>query len=173
MTFLYIDGSKRPEFNQNSLVVRLDLGSHRILLMGDAQAGGRKPPSALPDADSIEGKLLACCVADLKAEVMVVGHHGSKTSSRKKLLDAVGAKTFIISAGPTKYATVVLPDVEIVTELQQHGTLFRTDLEDDACKTSPDKFGLANDGQPGGCDNVLVMIPASGAINTAYRRAGE
>jgi competence protein ComEC len=108
MTFLYADGSKRPDFNQNSLVVRLNLGSHRVLLMA---------PSAPPNADSIEGKLLACCAADLKAEVLVAGHHGSKTSSRKKLLDAVGANTFIVSAGPTKYATVVLPDAEIVAEL--------------------------------------------------------
>jgi beta-lactamase superfamily II metal-dependent hydrolase len=170
MTFLYIDGSKRPDFNQNSLVVRLDLGSHRILLMGDAQAGGRALPATLPNADSIEGKLLACCTADLKAEVLVVGHHGSKTSSRKKTLDAIGAGIFIISAGPTKYAQVVLPDAEIVTEVQARGQVFRTDLEDDACKTSPDKIGPTNDGQPGGCDNVLVLIPANGAITAAYQR---
>jgi competence protein ComEC len=173
MTFLYADGSKRPDFNQNSLVVRLNLGSHRVLLMGDAQAGARAPPSTPPAADSIEGKLLACCVADLKAEVLVAGHHGSKTSSRKKLLDAVGATIFIISAGPTKYATVVLPDAEIVTELEGRGQLFRTDLNDDQCKTSPDKVGPDNDGQPGGCDNILVTIPATGPISIGYRLVSD
>jgi beta-lactamase superfamily II metal-dependent hydrolase len=173
MTFLYADGSKRPDFNQNSLVVRLDLGSHRILLMGDAQAGTRQLPSALPDPNSIEGKLLACCAADLKADVLVVGHHGSKTSSRTKLLDAVGAKVFIVSAGPTKYGSVVLPDKEIITELEKRGDVFRTDLDDDACKTSPDKVGPADDGQPGGCDNILVMVPADGPVSVGYRHMGE
>ena len=91
MTFLYADGSNRPSFNENSLVVRLDLGSKRVLLMGDAEAGGRNLPSTLPSDSSIEGKLLTCCTADLKADVMVVGHHGSKTSSRVKFLNAVGA----------------------------------------------------------------------------------
>lgn len=78
MTFLYADGSKHADFNENSLVVRVDLGSHRVLLMGDAEAGVRALPSAA--ARSTEGALLACCKADLKAEVLVVGHHGSKTS---------------------------------------------------------------------------------------------
>jgi len=45
MTFLYADGSKRSSFNENSLVIRLDLGSRRLLLMGDAEAGGEKTSS--------------------------------------------------------------------------------------------------------------------------------
>ena len=170
MTFLYADGSKRSNFNENSLVVRLDLGSRRVLLMGDAEAGGRNPPATEPGGSSIEGKLLACCAADLKADVLVVGHHGSKTSSRKKFLDAVKALIFVVSSGPKKYATVVLPDAEIVTELDQRGQVFRTDLEDDTCPTSPDKVGPKEDGKPGGCDNVLVTIPGNGPISAVYRR---
>ncbi|MCA3019225.1 MAG: MBL fold metallo-hydrolase [Rhodocyclaceae bacterium] len=112
MTFLYADGSDRPSFNENSLVVRFDLGDQRVLVMGDAEAGGRNAPAALPTPISIEGKLLACCNTDLKADVLVVGHHGSRTSSRRKLLDAVGAKLFVVSAGPTRYASVVLPDAD-------------------------------------------------------------
>ena len=41
MTILHADGSKHASFNENSLVVRLDLGARKILLMGDAEAGGR------------------------------------------------------------------------------------------------------------------------------------
>jgi competence protein ComEC len=173
MTFLYADGSKRSSFNENSLVVRIDLGSKRILFMGDSEAGGRKAPSIDPSNSSIEGKLLACCAADVKADVLIVGHHGSKTSSRRKFLNAVGAKIFVVSAGPTKYATVVLPDAEIVTELENRGKVLRTDLEDDACTTSPDKIGPNADGNPGGCDNVLVTITRSGAITADYRRAAD
>ena len=66
MTILHADGADYPSPNQNSLVVRLDLGNTRILLMGDAGAGGRQSPSMQPTPDSIEGQLLACCVADLR-----------------------------------------------------------------------------------------------------------
>lgn len=173
MTFLFVDGSPRSSLNENSLAVRLDLGTHKILLMGDAEAGGRNLPSTTPKESSIEGKLLACCTEELKADILVVGHHGSKTSSRKKFLDAVGAKTFIVSAGPTKYATVVLPDQEIITELEKLGQVFRTDLEDASCLMSPDKVGSDSDGKPGGCDNVLVKIPANKSFSVNYRRISE
>lgn len=85
MTFLFADGSPRSSFNENSLVVRLDLGSRRVLFMEDAEAGGRKLPSTLPSDSSIEGKLLTCCVPDLKADVLVVGHHGSKNVITEKV----------------------------------------------------------------------------------------
>jgi beta-lactamase superfamily II metal-dependent hydrolase len=173
MTFLFVDGSPRSSLNENSLAVRLDLGTHKILLMGDAEAGGRNLPSTVPIGSSIEGKLLACCTEELKADILVVGHHGSKTSSRKKFLDAVGAKTFIVSAGPTKYATVVLPDQEIIAELEKLGQVFRTDLEDASCLMSPDKVGSDSDGKPGGCDNVLVKIPANKSVSVDYRRISD
>jgi beta-lactamase superfamily II metal-dependent hydrolase len=173
MTFLYMDGSQHPDFNENSLVVRLDLGSHRVLLMGDAEAGGRKAPSIAPGGNSIEGKLLACCAAELKADVLVVGHHGSKSSSRAAFLSKVGASLFVISAGPTKYQTVVLPDQEIVDEVEGLGKLFRTDLDDDACAESTAKVGPDNDGKAGGCDNVLVHIPSNGAVTAEYRRVSD
>ena len=112
MTILHADGADHPSPNDNSLVVRLDLGSTRVLLMGDSEAGGRQIPSVAPTPDSVEGQLLACCVADLAARVMVVGHHGSKTSSRRALLDAVSASYFIVSSGPLKYGSVTLPDVD-------------------------------------------------------------
>ena len=170
MTILYADGSRRSSFNENSLVVMLELGSRHVLLMGDAEAGGRKAPSTTPTGSSIEGKLLACCSGDLKADVLVVGHHGSKTSSRVKFLNAVRPTVMVVSAGPTKYGSVVLPDAEIVTELERRGQVFRTDLEDATCATSPDKIGPKEDGKPGGCDNVLVKISAQGIISAEYRR---
>ena len=173
MTFLYADGSKRPSYNQNSLVVRLDLGPERVLFMGDAEAGGRKPPESDPSDNSIEGKLLACCAADLKADVLIVGHHGSETSSRKKFLDAVGAHIFIISSGPHKYSGIKLPDKVVVTELQSRGRVYETDLNDDACETSPAKVGPDDDERPGGCDNVLVTITSGGAITADYRRLAD
>jgi competence protein ComEC len=173
MRILHADGSKRASFNENSLVVRLDLGPHRVLLTGDAEAGGRKLPAIAPAANSIEGKLLACCISELKADVLVVGHHGSKTSSRMAFLDAVGAKFYVISAGPTRYATVTLPDAEIVTELEGRGSVLRTDAEDGQCGLSPEKVGPDADGRPGGCDDVLLKLPMNGAISAEYRQVAD
>jgi beta-lactamase superfamily II metal-dependent hydrolase len=173
MTILHADGSKRSNFNENSLVVRLDLGSHKVLLMGDAEAGGRKAPSELPTADSIEGKLLACCKADLKADVLVVGHHGSKTSSRSAFINAVGAKFFIISSGPTHYGNVTLPDDEIVNEFSGRGDLFRTDIDDDQCAQSAEKIGPDADGKAGGCDNIVITLPATGPITGAIHQGSD
>lgn len=168
MTILYANGAHQSSFNENSLVVRFDLGNKRILVMGDGEAGGRKAPSNVPANGSVEGTLLACCTSDLKADVLVVAHHGSKTSSRIKTLNDIGAKLFVVSAGPTKYASVVLPDAEIVDELTKRGTLFRTDLEDDQCGDSEDKVGTTADGKPGGCDNVRLLIPRQSAITAEY-----
>jgi beta-lactamase superfamily II metal-dependent hydrolase len=158
MTILHADGAPYPSPNDNTIVVRLDLGSTRVLFMGDAQAGARADPSTAPDPTSIEGALLACCTQDLAAQLMVVGHHGSKTSTRKALLDAVEASTFIVSSGPTKYGTVTLPDQEVISELVARGQVFRTDMDDEACKTNPAKIGPDNDGEAGGCDNIRVVI---------------
>jgi len=172
MTILHADGSSTGSPNENSLVVRLTLGSTRILLVGDAEAGGRKDPSSSASPASIEGILLACCTSDLAANILVVGHHGSKTSSRKAFLDAVSASVLIVSSGPNKYASVTLPDPEVIAELTAHGQVFRTDQDDAACAHNLAKVGPDNDGKPGGCDNIRVII--SGAnIQPSYWHGSE
>jgi competence protein ComEC len=94
----------------------------------------------------------------LAARVMVVGHHGSKTSSRQAFLNAVGASVFVVSSGPTKYGSVTLPDQEVITELSSRGQVFRTDTNDQACAMNPAKIGPDNDGHAGGCDNIRIVI---------------
>jgi competence protein ComEC len=171
MTFLYAKGGKMPDFNANSLVVRLDLGTRHILLMGDAEAGERLEPGEPeppPTLASIEGHLLDCCAAALKADVLVVGHHGSNTSSRTPFLDAVQASTFIVSTGPTKYQSVVFPDREVMEALKPRGKVLETDTGDAARRTSPAKIGPDADGEPGGCDNILVRIDAAGIVSADY-----
>jgi hypothetical protein len=135
-----------------------------------ALAGDRADPATAPDAGSIEEALLACCTSELAANIMVVGHHGSKTSSRAALIDAVGASTFIVSSGPTKYGTVTLPDHEVIAELTAHGQIFRTDLNDGSCPTNAVKIGPTTDGRAGGCDNVRIVVGPSGPPAIAYWR---
>ena len=162
LTVLHADGKRHSgDFNRNSLVVRLDLGDVRVLLMGDAEAGERADPKAPPHKSSVEGQLLACCRAELRADLLVVGHHGSKTSSRDAFLDAVQPRYAVISSGPTHYDKVVLPDAEIVTSLEKRARLYRTTLHDAACGQSVSKIGPRHDGQPGGATTSRSPSPAA------------
>lgn len=167
MTFLYADFSDHNDPHENSIVVRLDLGQKRLLLVGDAGAGKRSDPQSDPTPNSTEGILLNCCAGELKADVLVVGNHGSLSASRSAFLDAVGADTFIISSGPTRYDSVVLPDDEIITELTSRGNVYRTD-DDIACGTNAGKIGTDNDNKPGGCSNIRTTISKDGTIKTSY-----
>ncbi|HEX6375669.1 MAG TPA: MBL fold metallo-hydrolase [Allosphingosinicella sp.] len=176
MTILHADANMpKKDLNDASVVARLDLGSRRILLPGDSEAahGKRSPPSVPPTADSVEGKLLACCAADLRADVFVAAHHGSTTSNRSTYLDAIGASHYIISSGPKKYSGTSLPDQAVVDELGRRGTLWRTDTDDAACKIKPAKVGPDADNKPGGCDNVLIIIDSAGALTADYHRPAD
>ena len=172
MTFLNADATAYPnDVNRNSVPIRLDLGATRFLFMGDAEAGERDDKhSDLPRSNSIEGQVLACCAADIRADFLVAGHHGSLTSSRIPFLDAVGAKVFVISSGPKKYSGTTLPDPAIVQELTGRGELWRTDFDDPHCLTDVAKIGPDNDNEPGGCDNILVRVPAAGPLLINYER---
>lgn len=168
MTFLYRDARPHADPNGNSVVVRVDLGSRRILLAGDAEASDdRETLDVAPKPNSIERWLLTNRPTDLRADVLIVGHHGSETSSRLEFLDAIHASYFVISSGPFPYKSVVLPDDSVVEVLENKGTLFQTNKDDLACKTDPAKIGPDNDNRPGGCKNVLIAINGA-AINADY-----
>lgn len=173
MAILYRDASHHSDPNENTVVVRLDLGGRRILLAGDAEGGGRQLPSSPPAAGSIEDWLLNHDRAAVAADVLVVGHHGSLTSSRRAFLDAVGATRFIISSGPHPYQSVRLPDPEIVTELESRGTLLRTDVDDEACGHATAKPGPDNDESPGGCSNILVTVSGGQITGPAYHPVAD
>jgi competence protein ComEC len=176
MTILHANGNARSNhLNDASVVTRLDLGTQRILLMGDA--GGenevRHPPSTPARPDSVEGQLLANFSAALPADVLIVGHHGSMTSSRVNFLNAVGARHFVVSVGPKKYSGTRLPDQVVIDELDRRGDVWRTDLNDAACGTNRAKIGPDNDGKPGGCDNIRITIEAAGTLTPAYSRISD
>lgn len=172
MTFLWRDASRHADPNENTLVVRLDAGRRRLLIAGDAEAGGRQPPTIAPSARSIEAGLLACCADGLRADALIVGHHGSLTSSRRAFLDAVDARVFVVSSGPHPYSGVVLPDAAVVAELTKRGRLLRTDVDDDACGLVKDKVGPDADESPGGCSSVLVSLNPAGVV-AAYSPARD
>lgn len=173
MTILYRDASRHHDPNENTVVVRLDHAQRRILLAGDAEGGGRELPATAPSPSSIEAKLVACCAAGLRSDVLIVGHHGSLTSSRQAFLNAVQATIFVISSGPHPYSRKVLPDPEIEAELRSRGQLYQTDIEDELCEYDETKIGPDADESPGGCDNVIVTVAPSGQLTTTYNRSGD
>jgi beta-lactamase superfamily II metal-dependent hydrolase len=158
MTFLHVDGARHENLNENSLVVRIAIGDRSLLLAGDAEGGKRAAPEEPPTPRSVEGLLLARHGAELRSDVLVVGHHGSKTSTRKAFLDAVAPSVSIVSSGPHAYDGHVLPDPEVLDELRRRGPVFRTDADDAACAVATAKIGRDADGRPGGCDNVRVTL---------------
>ena len=72
--------------NNGSLVLRLDYGDVSFLLTGDIEV----------DA---ERHLVANAGDKLRADVLKVAHHGSRTSTTQTFLDAVNARSAVISAG--------------------------------------------------------------------------
>jgi competence protein ComEC len=72
--------------NDNSFVVRIRYGERAVLFMGDAE-------------HEEERELVERWGGALRADVLKVGHHGSRTSSSPRLLEAVAPMLAVISCG--------------------------------------------------------------------------
>lgn len=107
-------GGPDPEqsVNDNSLVLRLAYGATSILLPGDLSRDG-------------EARLLRAGPA-LRSDVLVLGHHGSDSSSGPAFLDAVRPSHAVASAGrDNRYG---FPRPGVVSALSRRGIrLWRTD----------------------------------------------
>ncbi len=153
-TILHAEAKKLPDPNQNSVVIAVELGAVRLLLVGDAESGPREDPSASPG--DVEAFLIENHPEEIRAEILQVGHHGSKTSSRHAFIEAVHPSLALVSSGPKVYGHTVLPDHEVIEELRKDGaTVLRTDERDGDCPVK-ERIGPA-DG-PGGCDSYIITI---------------
>jgi competence protein ComEC len=76
---------------------------------------------------AIESQLLASG-ADLHADVLKVGHHGSRTSSIQPFLDAVSPSVALVSAGFENSFGHPHPDV-LARLSARHAAILRTDLD--------------------------------------------
>ncbi len=98
--------------NNNSIVLKLTYGKTRFLLMGDAEKE--------EEHDLIESG------ADLSAEVLKIGHHGSSTSTTDALLNAVEPHWAAISVADDSNR---LPKKEVLKRLLSAGAaVYRTDV---------------------------------------------
>lgn len=101
--------------NDGSLVVRFSFGEHRFLWVGDAERAA-------------EDRMLASVTpAALRATVLKVGHHGSRTSTSERFLRAVAPRYAIVSSGAGNRFDH--PHGETLDTLRRAGVrLFRTDV---------------------------------------------
>jgi competence protein ComEC len=84
VTPLWPPRSRQLSRNEASLVVRIEVDGSRVLLTGDIEA-------------ATEAALLAAG-ADLRADVLELPHHGSRTSASAAFLRAVGPSVAVASA---------------------------------------------------------------------------
>ncbi len=99
--------------NEASVVLRVRYGSVRLLLTGDAEAGE-------------EAWMRAHADTALRADVLKVGHHGSRTSTTPALLDAVQPRVAVISVG--RVNTYGHPSASTLSALARSGVqVLRTD----------------------------------------------
>jgi competence protein ComEC len=153
-TILHAEAKKLRDPNQNSVVIVVELGDTRVLLVGDAESGDRKDPDQ--PAGDVEQFLLDHHATAVRADILQVGHHGSKTSSRRSFLAAVKPRYALVSSGPRRYGKVTLPDPEVIGELKQLGAeILRTDERDATC---PVERRIGGDSGPGGCDSYVITI---------------
>jgi len=99
--------------NNNSLVLLLEYGGHRFLLTGDIMK-------------KAESRLVAETQGALQADVIVIPHHGSTSSSTPEFLAKVRPSIAVVSAGQNnRYG---LPHDTVLNRYTQAGSaLYRTD----------------------------------------------
>ncbi|MBW1870696.1 MAG: DNA internalization-related competence protein ComEC/Rec2, partial [Deltaproteobacteria bacterium] len=99
--------------NERSLVLRISYGQHTFLLTGDLEKDG-------------EAGLIARAI-ELEADVLKLGHHGSRNATSNELLEKVKPDFAVASAGRDN--SYGFPHPELLERLEAAGVrVFRTDL---------------------------------------------
>ena len=93
--------------NNDSVVLLLQYGQSKVLLMGDAEA-------------EAESQILKRFGPFLDADLLKVGHHGSKTSTSNSLLTTVKPGISVLSVGAKN--RFGHPHVEVLNRLEKHQT---------------------------------------------------
>ena len=107
--------------NDGSLVLLVTIGERRILVTGDIEAPAEE--------------WLLTTGTDLRADVLVVPHHGSSTSSTAAFIEAVSPSVAVVPVGPNPYGH---PSPDVLARYETDGaiTLYRTDKDGTITLTS-------------------------------------
>jgi len=112
--FESLEGKEVKNTNNSSVIVRLVYGDNSFLFTGDAYK-------------SIERQLLETAI---DADVLKVGHHGSKTSSAQEFIEKVSPDIAVIQCGKDNHYGH--PSQETLEILEKYGiNIFRTDFNGD------------------------------------------
>jgi competence protein ComEC len=102
---------RRAPENNASLLLRVEAHGRRVLLTGDIEA---------------EAEIVLSMDKDLRADVLKVAHHGSRSSTRERFLEAVQPRLAVISCG--RRNLFGHPHAEVVEALSERGIrTLRTD----------------------------------------------
>jgi competence protein ComEC len=123
---LFPDRSLRDvDPNTSSVIIRLVYGKTVFLLTGDAPK-------------EVESYLALLDGAELKADVLKAGHHGSRTSTSKAFVSAVSPQYAVISAGcdnryghphPEVIENLEAVEAEIYSTCEHGAVVFESDGE--------------------------------------------
>ena len=131
-TILAPNSSSYKNLNDYSVVVRLTYGSTSFLFTGDAEQTSEK-------------EILAKGY-NIKSDVLKVGHHGSKTSTTTRFLDAVSPRYAVICVGANNQYGHPAP--ETLSKLAERGIkVYRIDEAGTIIATSDGK-SISFDKQP-------------------------
>lgn len=111
-----LPGNKSTNPNDASIVIRLIYGETEILFTGDITA-------------EVEERLLAGEKELLDADILKVGHHGSRDGTGRAFLRAVTPQVAVISVGENSYGHPAARTVKHLEETQ--ADIFRTDRDGD------------------------------------------
>lgn len=115
ITLLAPIGAEYDSMNDYSIVCRVEYGECSFVFTGDAE-------------ECSEGEMLAAySAADMRCDVLKVGHHGSSTSSSTEFLEALRPKIAVISvAADNSYGH---PHSKAIKRLKRAGVseIYRTD----------------------------------------------
>ena len=112
--------------NEQSCVLLIEGRNHKLLLTGDID-------------QAVEAKLIKDKQLN-KVEVVVVGHHGSKTSSSNAFIQQLGAQLAIAQAG--HYNRYQHPDQQVVRRWLEAGSHFYNTIEAGAIVVYSSDLGL-------------------------------
>ncbi|MBL4889960.1 MAG: MBL fold metallo-hydrolase [Candidatus Lindowbacteria bacterium] len=112
---LHPDEPTYSNMNDNSIVLKITYGDVSFIFTGDAE-------------EKAERTILSNFKDELSAQILKVGHHGSRTSSSRSFVKAVGPKIAVISCGTgNKFKH---PQSETLDTLEEFNVeTHRTDLE--------------------------------------------
>lgn len=101
------------EENNNSVIMHITAGTTSFLLTGDAEK-------------AVEKQLISA-YPNLRATILKVGHHGSKTSSSEEFVEMLDCEAAVISVGEDN--SYGHPTQQVLTTLEENDiACYRTDL---------------------------------------------